>query len=94
MQAIITKYSVSPRTGTSRVIAKCERGWILRPWPQELDVEQAHRWACDELCAKFDAEDVERYGSKGAGLWTRPKASGQLPSGEWAHVFIPKEGKP
>jgi hypothetical protein len=94
MQAIITKYLGPTNTRGARIKASCERGKLVMGWPHELDVEQAHRWACDELCAKFDAEDVERYGSKGAGLWTRPKASGQLPSGEWAHVFIPQKGKP
>lgn len=99
MQAIITKYIPATNTKPSRIKASCERGSLTVGFNEALqgvpDTAQnegdAHRAACDELCARFDAEDAKKYGSKsGAWSWSRPKASGQIPTGEHVFCFIPK----
>jgi hypothetical protein len=90
MQAIITKFICPTNTRGSRYKAQCERGSLTVDADHALSAEENHRAVCDALCAKFDAEDSAKYGSplKKSG-WTAPKASGQIPSGEYVFCFIP-----
>lgn len=88
MQAIITTYVGPTNWRGSRVKATCERGSITVPWDGNLDTQENHENACRAMCEQFDAEDRKEYGSTLAN-WSRPKASGWLPSGEWVHCFIP-----
>lgn len=88
MQAIITKYIGPGNVRGSRYKATCERGSLTVGADDALSLEENHRAACDALCAKFDAEDAKKYGSD-ARKWSRPKASGQLPSREHVFCFIP-----
>lgn len=92
MQAIITKYLPVTDRKSSRIKAVCERGSLTVTWDHALDVGENHRAACDALCARFDAEDKKKYGSdpEHKGRWSRPKASGQIPSGEYVFCFIPE----
>jgi hypothetical protein len=90
MQAIICKYLPATNTRGARIKASCERGSLIRPYDYDVDMGQACANVVEALCAQFDTEDAEKYGSKlGAHSWSRPKASGQLPSGEWVFCFIP-----
>lgn len=90
MQAIITKYLCPTNVRGSRYKATCERGSLTVDADYSLDAHENHRAVCDALCAKFDMEDFEKYGPKGLtyGGWVRPKASGQIPSGEHVFCFI------
>lgn len=90
MQAIITKYLPATNTRPSRIKATCERGSATIPLDHSLNDGDNHRAACDFLCARFDAEDANKYGSaRGPHSWSRPKASGQIPGGEYVFCFIP-----
>lgn len=87
MQAIITKYIPATNTKPSRIKASCERGSGFFSAQDLDDWGTAHRAACDALCARFDAEDSKKYGST-CKTWSRAKASGQIPSGEYVFCFI------
>ncbi len=91
MQAIITKYLPATNSKPSRIKATCERGSLTLSYDHGLEAGEAHRAVCDALCARFDAEDAKKYGSKpGHWSWSRSKASGQIPSGEYVFCFIPE----
>jgi hypothetical protein len=90
MQAIITKYLPITDRKSSRVKATCERGSITLTWDHGLDAPENHRAACDALCERFAAEDKKKYGPESKSTWSRPKASGQIPSGEHVFCFIPE----
>lgn len=93
MQAIITKYVPPTNTKPGRVKATCERGSLTVSWDHGLEAGENMRAACDQLCAQFDAEDAKKYGGEGLRndwKWSRPKASGQIPSGEYVFCFIPE----
>ncbi len=89
MQAIVTKYIPCTNTKGSRIKAFCERGSIFISYPHELSGEAVHRAAVDALTDRFAKEDLEKYGSPIAGsTWKLPYVSGQIPSGEYVHVFM------
>ena len=86
MQAIVTKYLCPTNAKGSRIQAKCEAMTIRVSYDDGLDLERNHEAVCVELCRLMDARNVAKYGSKAA-MWAKPKATGQLPSGEFVHVF-------
>lgn len=91
MQSIICKYLPATNTKPARIKASCVRGACTLSFPYDLDGEAAFRSVVDALCAHFDKEDAAKYGSTpGAHSWSRPKAAGQIPSGEWVFCFIPR----
>ncbi len=91
MQAIIAKYIPPTNYKPGRVKATCERGSLTVSWDHELEAGENMRAACDSLCARFDAEDLKKYGAlSDKARWSRPKASGQIPSGEYVFCFIPE----
>lgn len=93
MQAIITKFLCPTNVRGSRYKASCERGSLTVEIDHTLSNEENHRAACDALCARFDAEDAKKYGTpvcRTKWKWSRPKASGQIPSGEYVFCFIPE----
>lgn len=90
MQAIITKYIPATNTKPSRIKASCERGSLIQSIDHSLNDGENHRSACDALCAQFDAEDIARGHPKSDLHWGRPKASGQIPTGEYVFCFIPE----
>lgn len=91
MQAIITKYLCPTNVRGSRYKASCERGYRIITANNALSAEENHRAACDALCEFFDAQDEKKYGSKrGEWSWSRPKASGQIPTGQHVFCFIPE----
>jgi hypothetical protein len=88
MQAIITKYLGPTNSRGARIKAECERGKIFFPFPYELSGDEVHRAAVHALVEKFAAEDVKQYGTpKDKNPWLRPFVTGQIPSGEYVHVF-------
>ena len=89
MQAIISKYISPTNYRGARVKASCERGSITLSWPDELSGETVHVWAKEQLIARFVKEDAERYGSE-ANPWAGETVCGQIPSGEYVHVFTGK----
>ena len=91
MQAIITKFHGPTNCKGSRYSAKCQALTIFVSADHALDAEANHKAACDELCRRMDERNVAKYGSTAAS-WSKPKAMGQLPSGEYVHVFIPAKG--
>lgn len=86
MQAIVTKYLPCTNTKGSRVKAYCERGSITIDYPHELSGDAVHVKAKEALISRFVKEDEERYGTK-ENPWSRPTHCGQIPSGEYVHVF-------
>lgn len=89
MQAIITKYYGPTNTLGSRLTAKCSRGRMSVSYDHARNIEQNHEIAATALCARFLSEDIFRYGSAvEVNPWAGRRISGQLPSGEYAHVFV------
>lgn len=86
MQAILTQYY--PESG--RIIAKCARGKIYIPRDFGMNMEQAHIESASILIKTFIAEDESPSGKhpEGKSQWRAKFASGQLPDGTYAHVFI------
>lgn len=88
MQAIITKYLPVTNHKPSRIKASCERGSITVGYHSETLAEDgAHIRAAQALVNKFIAEDAEKY-STHVNPWSKPRVCGQIPSGEFVHVFI------
>jgi len=92
MQAIHTKYLPATTTRGSRIKATCERASKTFDYPCELNAGEAvHSWAAKQLIAGFLAEDKKKYGTEPSkNPWSRPMATGGLPDGSYAHVFIPQ----
>ena len=90
MQAIITKYLGPTNSRGARIKAKCERGSITIPYPHEANTgEDAHRVALQALINKFVVEDEKERGTPViANPWSRRMVTGQVPSGEYVHVFV------
>jgi hypothetical protein len=90
MQAIVTKYLPATNTKPTRIKAFCERGSITVSYPHELSGDACHRYAVKQLVAKFAKEDAKQYGSHpDENPWMRPFATGQMPSGNYCHTFLP-----
>lgn len=92
MQAIITKYLPPTNTRPARIKASCERGSLIESYNNlpcgDVSGAGAHISAARLLCERFAAEDAERYSTESRGNpWLRPLHSGQIPSGEFVHVF-------
>lgn len=89
MQAILTKYLPATNFKCSRIKATCERGSVVVSYDSSYSDQRAHEIACERLIDKFTTEDAVKYGTKRAeNPWNRKRAVGQLPSGEYAHVFL------
>ena len=86
MQAIITKYIGPTNSRGARIKAECGRGKIFFSYPYELSGDEVHRAAVEALVSKFNAEDQKEFGTSLAS-WNRPFITGQIPSGEYVHVF-------
>lgn len=78
MQAIETKYIPVTNTKPSRIKAICDAGTLVVSWDYGLSIEENHQSAAQELINKLG--------------WNKEFISGQLKSGNYAHVFIPKRG--
>lgn len=87
MQAILSKFIPATNFKGSRIKVECERGSITISYPDELSGDACHVSVVDALVAKFVKEDAARYGTN-KNPWLKPRACGQLPSGDYAHVFI------
>ena len=88
MQAIITKYLPATNHRPARIKASCQRGSRIVSWDYAFDVEGNHRLAANKLLGRFMSEDVKTHGSDPkTNPWARNFVSGELPSGEYAHVF-------
>lgn len=88
MQAIQTKYIPATNTKHSRIKAWCERGSIITSYDTTTNDEDAHIAAAGLLVAKFATEDFKKYGTPHANNpWNRPRITGGLPGGGYAHVF-------
>jgi len=88
MQAIISKFMPCTNTRGSRIKASCDRGSITVSYDHETSHEDPHIKAVDALIARFVAEDAVKYGTKENNPWNRPRACGQIPSGDYVHVFL------
>lgn len=77
MQAILTKYLGPTNTKGSRIKASCASGSIIIPYPYEFDVTMAHNYAAQCLVNKL-GWNSQYYGEL---------ITGQLPSGDYCHVF-------
>jgi hypothetical protein len=89
MQAILTRVIPATNTKPTRIKATCARGSITVT-RDDVSQEAAHCWAANALCERFVAEDVKTYGSDArTNPWAGKRVSGCLPSGDYAHVFLP-----
>jgi hypothetical protein len=86
MQAIITKYIGPTNSRGARIKAECGRGKIFFSYPYELSGDACHRAAVDALTDKFAKEDSE-FVPKDRNPWKADYVTGQIPSGEYVHVF-------
>jgi len=87
MQSIITKYYPPTDNKPARILAKCARG--SKKIPVHGPEKHEHELACLALRQQFAKDDKRQYGSpEASNPWLRSMVCGQLPSGEWAHVFI------
>lgn len=90
MQAIITKFLPVTNHKPNRIKASCARGSIIIS--VDSCKEDCHLEAAKKLIAKFLANDaaacvhVPSY-DESRNSWAKPFNSGQLPSGDYAHVF-------
>ena len=86
MQAIITKVIPATNFKTTRIKAICERGSVII---SAIDLsEDAHELAAKVLCIRFADEDEKKYETPpNNNPWLRPFVTGQLPSGDYVHVF-------
>jgi hypothetical protein len=87
MQAIITKYIGPTNSRGARIQAQCGRGKIYFPYPYELSGDKCHRAAVDALTAKFAKEDEAAGAPMDRNYWLGDYVTGQIPSGEYVHVF-------
>lgn len=88
MQAIITKYLPATNIKGSRIKASCERGSVTVSYDSGVSEQEAHVEAVDVLVARFLAEDEKTYGTEQtSNPWGKARACGQIPSGEYVHVF-------
>jgi len=86
-QAIETKHLPATNTRGSRIKATCERGSLTVGYPHELSGADCHIYAADQLCEKFIAEDVKKYGStREQNPWGKPRICGGLKN-SYVHVF-------
>ncbi len=88
MQAIISKYLPATNFKPSRIKASCERGSVIVSYDSAQNEQGVHVWAANKLCERFVAEDAIKYGSRAeTNPWAKPRVVGQIPSGEYVHVF-------
>jgi hypothetical protein len=88
MQAIITKVLPPTNTRGCRIKAQCARGSFVVSYPDAENQEAAHVFAVNALVARFANEDARTYKTpRSENTWLRPRVVGQLPSGDYAHVY-------
>lgn len=74
MQAITTKYISATSNRTAHIRAACAAKRISIPYDYGLDEEMNHHKAAKELVRKLDWNPIAVH-------------TGQLPTGEYAHVL-------
>lgn len=100
MQAIITKVMSPTNTRGRRIKAACARGSFVVSHPDADNDEAAHVFVANALAARFadeDARPVNKGGyvtSRSDNPWLRPRVVGQLPGGEYAHVYTGEKSLP
>ena len=88
MQAIITKHLQSTNSHGARIKATCERGSFTIGFPYELTGDAVHIAAASALIERILAEDLRAGWPIESNPFNRPFATGTLPDGSVAHVFI------
>lgn len=87
-QAILTKYHCPTNHKGSRYSAACDAGRIVVSAAHELNPEENHKRACLLLRQRIAERNAARYGRPASSEpWLRPMVCGQLPTGDYAHVF-------
>jgi hypothetical protein len=88
MQAIITKDIAPTNPKPSRIKASCERGSVTMSYHSAIG--NPHIEAAEMLVTRFAAEDAKTHPGqmKRNNPWLAPRACGELPNGDYAHVFI------
>jgi hypothetical protein len=89
MQAIISKYLPETDTFSLRIKASCLCASVIVTYPPHLTVTEQHVFAVDQLVKKINEANTATYKTdQSASFWSGPRAVGQLPCGDYAHVFI------
>lgn len=82
-QAIVTKQC------GYRIKATAARGYCYFNRRDDLNRDENHVEAAKKLIAKFVAEDVANYPASAANNpWQKPFVTGNLPNGDYVHVFM------
>jgi len=90
MQAIITRFIGPTNTRGSRYKASCEAGTLTVSADYELDAEQNHVAVCRALCQQVADANKVKYGTT-FDVWEMAMVHGQIPSGEYVHVFATRD---
>jgi hypothetical protein len=91
MQAIVTRFLPATNTKPTRIKAMCERGSIVVPYNHTGTGDAAHRETARALCNRFCREDEKEYKTPfKENPWNRDFVTGQIPSGDYVHVFAPQ----
>jgi hypothetical protein len=76
MQAIMTIYHGPTDTKGARIVARCDAGRATVVYAHALDAPANHEAAARNLAGKLG--------------WSGRMVSGALPTGAYAHVFVPE----
>lgn len=92
-QSIVTKYLGPTNFRGSRIKATCSRGSLTISKPDNLNEDDAHKFAVEQLVEKFVCEDengtaTKRGTPRNENSWKRDFVTGCLPNGDYCHVFI------
>lgn len=85
MQAILTKVLPATNTKPTRIKASCARGsYVISADGNEA----GHVAAAQALCDTFLYAGLRRGESMAVNPWNRQRITGQLPNGNYCHVFL------
>lgn len=89
MQAITTRTLPPTDTRGARIVAECDRGRLVVPYP-DGNQESAHRAVCKAMLDGFADSDAKEYGrgTKPEDHHWGPFVSGQTKGGDWVHVLV------
>ncbi len=90
MQAILTKILPTTASLPTRIKAECSAGSLVATLAHlnGTDAEK-HQAVARGLCVKLAGEARQRAGNSNAGKeWLSPMVCGQLPNGDYCHVFL------
>ncbi len=87
-QAILSKVIPASPTKPTRVKATCARGSYTMNYDSERGLTENHIACVQYLVSRFATEDYSKNGvDMNKNTWCKPRVVGQLPNGDYCHVF-------